>query len=429
MTEKSANGTVSSDNETTVKINRKGPETRIASSRKENTENIREEKTKRMGSKDYGDHRKYVVHKLPKGMAKRYRIIKSIGKGTFGEVFMAEDRLIGRIVAIKELLKDYVTDLQMRAKFKDEAHIAGCLGHPNIVTVLNVEEEHNKPFIIMEYLGGGNLDHLLNREQKPFNVCQALDIMTSVLSGLDAAHNMLIVHSDIKPTNIIFGAGGIPKITDFGISRISSKARRFMGQGKDGNRDSICGTPAYMSPEQAGGLDYDCRSDIYSAGVVMYRMLSGKLLFDEEPKEDGSDLEGVVCGASPLPLSTFRNDVPEYVEELMRTMLEKSPNKRFQSSHIALMEILKARSKLRDLDKEYGDFLFNPTCPIVTSPTAILADIINLLLVDGEITSAERVELSRRAEKLGIGETLMRSIEIRIRLEKKLSIEKVPGSA
>lgn len=425
---KVTHGTVSSQNEaTTVKLNRKGSVDSRVSSKKGGIQKLQDEKTRRIGEGNYGNYRRCSVHELPRAMAGRYRFIKSIGKGAFGEVFMAEDMLIGRIVAIKELLKDFITDPRMRELFMQEARIAGRLGHLNIVSVLNVEKYDNIPYIIMEYLGGGNLDQLLNKEEKPFDICHALDIMSGILSGLDAAHNMLIVHSDIKPSNIIFGVGGYPKLADFGISKISSKAMKELNSGvKESFSSTVCGTPAYMSPEQSGGQDYDCRSDIYSAGAVLYKMLSGKLLFETEP--DRSNLEDLVSNARPMPLSTFRKDVPGYVEDLMLNMLEPNPNKRCQSSHTALTDTLNARGKIRNNDKYCGDFLFNPACHIVTSPTAILTDIISLLLVDGEITTAERIELARRAQRLGIGESMMRSIEIRIRIERKLPIENVPGS-
>ena len=239
--------------------------------------------------------------------------------------------------------------------------------------------------------------------------------------GLTPAHQINIVHSDIKPSNILFAVGGNPKIADFGMARSFSKFNdaQFPIGGTDGD---VCGTPPYMSPEQASSLSYDCRSDIYSAGAVLYKMLSGEELFSYyKTIPDLSTLASLVNSATPEPLSRFRDDVPRFVEKLMLKMLEKNPDKRPQDAREALKETLNTIAKFKDLCPASAEFWFKP--PYVMSPEALFGDIISLLLVDGRITDTERVELAARAEKLGVGAGQARAIERRVRIERGLPFE------
>ncbi len=368
-----------------------------------------------------------TIGKLPAGVVDKYRIRRPLGWGGFGVVYLADDIKIGRLVAIKQLFQNWAENPEFGKRLMQEARIAGKLGHLNIVSIFNVEEEAGSYFcIIMEYLGGGSLDDLLKKEGS-LAPCQALEILAGVLSGLDAAHHLMIVHSDIKPSNILFGVGGIPKIADFGMSKCSPGSLELSDSSEFSGLDtSIGGTPQYMSPEQAALADYDCRSDLYSAGVVLYRMLAGEDLIPADA--DFSDVKSQVCSATPKPLSSFRDDIPDFVEKLMLLLLAKDPVDRPQNANDALRETLKAIARLKDLTPSSAEMLFKPPCQITTSPAAILEDIISLLLVDGAISAPERVELDRRAEKLGFGEAQLHAIETRVRIEKGLPLEAPPSA-
>lgn len=358
---------------------------------------------------------------LPGAVAERYRVRRVLGKGGFGIVYLAEDVRIGRLVAVKQLFDRWAGSEDFRTQFLQEARIAGRLGHPNIVSIYNLEGEGEGGglCIIMEYLGGGSLEDLLRKEGM-LDVCLSLKVMAGVLSGLDAAHHEMIVHSDIKPPNILFGVGGIPKVADFGTARSSSVARLLGRDGLVGINSSIAGTPQYMSPEQSSGCDYDCRADVYSAGAVLYRMLSGEELFRMEGEaRDADSLRQSVMGARPRPMAEFRKDVPDFVEALLLRMLSKEPSGRPRAQE-ALREIFHAVARLRDLCPKADGLMFEPSCQIVNSPAAILEDIISLLLVDGVISPSERVELAKRAERLGLSESQARSIERRLRMERGL---------
>ena len=335
-----------------------------------------------------------------------------------GIVYMAEDLKIGRIVAIKQFFKEMGSSAAFRDEFMREARLAGMLGHPNIVSIYNVEGSSDSEFcIIMEYLGGGNLQNLLDNTGR-LDTCQALMILAGVLSGLDAAHHMTIIHSDIKPSNILFAVGGFPKINDFGMARSYSKVVEKSLMEESGGAARGGGTPLYMSPEQASGADYDCRSDIYSAGAVLYKMLSGEELFQfsiDTERLKRNTVKALVCSAKPKPLASFRGDVPDFIERIMLKMLAKDPEARYQNSRDALKETLKAIVKLKDLCPSAAEMLFETPCRISTSPAAILEDIVSLLLVDGSISAPERVELSKRAERLGIGSSMLSGIENGVR--------------
>ena len=156
---------------------------------------------------------------LPEEVTKRYIIRRSLGKGAFGIVCLAEDRKIGRLVAIKQLVNYRRRDSEIYERFMQEARIGAQLDHPNLVNVLSLEEDENSACIIMEYLGGGSLASYIKKEKK-VDIHTAVSIITGVLTGLDAAHHVMVIHRDIKPQNILFGPHGEPKISDFGVAHL-----------------------------------------------------------------------------------------------------------------------------------------------------------------------------------------------------------------
>ena len=241
---------------------------------------------------------------LPKEISGRYKIRRAVGSGTFGIVYLAEDLKIGRLVAIKQLFPRNAGDSTIQKRFLLEAKIAGQLEHPNIIIVYNVEGDEQSTAIIMEYLGSGSLEDLLRREPM-LEPRIAINIMLGILNGLGAAHHIMVVHRDIKPQNIIFAIGSTPKITDFGVAHLPPNAGG-VEELFESERGSIIGTPLYMSPEQVLMKEVDSRTDLYSAGVILYRMLSGHTLFPYKKNTDMEEVSDFILNTRPESVRKFR---------------------------------------------------------------------------------------------------------------------------
>jgi serine/threonine-protein kinase len=253
----------------------------------------------------------------------KYDIQSVLGKGAMGVVYKAFDPAIERLVAIKTVRKDLVDpDLveQAMARFKNEAKAAGRLLHPNIVSVYEYGEDEANAFIVMEYVDGTGLREYLNRKAA-FDLGQITAIMTQLLLALDFAHERGVVHRDIKPSNLILTLSGSLKVADFGIARIDTSNLTTMGM--------VMGTPSYMSPEQCQGQTVDRRSDLFSAGVVFYELLTG-----EKPFAGAMETIGYkICHEDPRPPSSVsRLPLSPTVDAVVATALEKKPEGRFQNA-------------------------------------------------------------------------------------------------
>jgi serine/threonine protein kinase len=357
---------------------------------------------------------------LPLELRGRFNIRRVLGKGAFGIVYLAEDLEIGRLVAIKQLFKFRAGEKDIYKHFIQEAKIAGQLEHPNIVIVYDIEGAGESACIIMEYLGGGSLADLLKKDSY-FSFHLASKIMLGILTGLDAAHSMMVVHRDIKPQNILFGIGNTPKITDFGIARLPASAGGFIELESKDCLGSVVGTPLYMSPEQVNGENLDQRTDIYSAGVIFYEMLTGEKLFYPEPEPSIEILREQILNSEPGKISKKRDDIPAEIDELIFKMLEKNPENRYPDAITVMRDLIKILAKTpAPIYETADDLLLLPTCQIRNSPAAILEDIIYLLLVDGIITPAERTELEKRTERLGLSS--MQSINIEEKLRREMNL-------
>jgi len=253
----------------------------------------------------------------------KYEVKGVLGKGAMGVVYKALDPLIDRLVAIKTVRKDVLdSDLaeQFLARFRNEARAAGRLHHPNIIGIYEYGEEDNVAYIAMEYVDGTGLREYLNR-RAAFDLGQLTAIMTQLLQALEFAHSRGVVHRDIKPANLILTGDGTLKVADFGIARIDASNLTMTGL--------VMGTPSYMSPEQCQGLPSDHRSDLFSAGVVFYELLTGKKPF-------AGSMESIayqICHkeASP-PTSIATLALPAGVDALLATALAKDPALRFQNA-------------------------------------------------------------------------------------------------
>src|SRR5580700_10846023 len=203
-------------------------------------------------------------------LAERYRIVSPLGKGGMGEVYRAEDLKLGQTVALKFLPKSLARNEEALARFTREVRLARQVSHPNVCRVFDVGEADGQTFLTMEYVDGEDLASLMRRIGR-LPADKALDIARQLCAGLAAAHEHGIVHRDLKPANIMLDGRGRVRITDFGLAAISLEP---------GSDDARAGTPAYMSPEQLSGGEITPQSDLYSTGLVLYEVFTGKRPFD-----------------------------------------------------------------------------------------------------------------------------------------------------
>jgi len=250
----------------------------------------------------------------------RYRIERKLGAGGMADVYLAEDQELGRRVAIKILNGRHANDDQFIERFRREAKNAAALNHPNIVSIYDRGEAEDTYYIAMEYLDGRTLKELIvSRGAAPINV--AVEYARQILSALRFAHRHGIVHRDIKPHNVLVDGEGRVKVTDFGIARAGTSQMTEAG--------SIVGTAQYLSPEQARGGEVDPRSDLYSLGVVLYELLTGKTPFDGETPVE---IAMKHLSNAPKAPSKLRPEVPPELDKVVLRALAKDPNDRYQNA-------------------------------------------------------------------------------------------------
>jgi beta-lactam-binding protein with PASTA domain/predicted Ser/Thr protein kinase len=250
----------------------------------------------------------------------RYRIVRKLGTGGMANVYLAEDQELGRRVAIKILDDRHASDEQFVERFRREAKNAAGLSHPNIVSIYDRGEAVGTYYIAMEYLDGRSLKELIvQRGPAPIHV--AIDYARQILGALRFAHRNGIVHRDIKPHNVLVDSDGRLKVTDFGIARAGASEMTEAG--------SIVGTAQYLSPEQAKGTPVDARSDIYSAGVVLYELLTGRVPFTGDT---AVEIAMRHLSAVPEPPSELRDEVPHELDMVVLRALAKDPADRYQSA-------------------------------------------------------------------------------------------------
>jgi serine/threonine-protein kinase len=251
---------------------------------------------------------------------KRYVIKRKLGSGGMADVYLAEDQELGRRVALKLLDDRHASDEQFVERFRREAQSAAGLNHPNIVSIFDRGRAEGTYYIAMEYLDGRTLKELLVRNG-PTPIPIAIDYARQILGALAFAHRNGIIHRDIKPHNIVVGGDGRLKVTDFGIARSGASQMTEAG--------SIVGTAQYLSPEQARGAPVDPRSDLYSLGIVLYEMLTGKVPFTgDTPVEIAMKHLSQI----PEPPSSLRPEVPHDLDAVVLRALAKDPDQRYGSS-------------------------------------------------------------------------------------------------
>lgn len=248
----------------------------------------------------------------------KYIIERELGQGAMGIVYKAIDPIIGRSVAIKTIRVD-TNDIIQVERFKREAQAAGRINHPNIVSIYEYGEENSTAFIAMEFIDGCDLKEYFDKNDR-FEIKEIVRIMNEILDALDFAHKHGIIHRDIKPANIMITKTGDIKITDFGIARIDESNLTKAG--------TVMGTPSYMSPEQFLGQQVDNRSDIFSAGAVLYQLLTGEKPFSGSL----TTIMHRVLNTHPDNPSILNIQIPSAFDHVVDKALAKKPEHRYQNA-------------------------------------------------------------------------------------------------
>ena len=262
-------------------------------------------------------------------LGNRYEIIEKIGNGGMATVYKSKDRVLNRYVAVKILRDEFTTDEEFIKRFRIEAQSAASLTHPNIVSIFDVGNEGSLYYIVMELIKGKTLKEIITEENGPLPWKWSLNVVTQIASALETAHKNNIVHRDIKPHNIIITEDGIAKVTDFGIAKaVSNSTITAFG--------TTIGSVHYFSPEHARGGYTDAKSDLYSLGVVMYEMLTGRVPFDADTPVSVALKH---MQEKPIEPKELNENIPQVVNDIIMKAMQKDVNLRYQSATEMLKDL------------------------------------------------------------------------------------------
>ncbi len=323
-----------------------------------------------------------------------YRIAKKLGSGGMGDVYLADDTKLGRKIAIKFLNDEFGKDADLLSRFVQEAKAASALNHPNILTVHEIGEHDGMHYIAAEFIDGRTLRERM-KERLTFD--ETLSIVVQTAEALSAAHKAGIVHRDIKPENIMIRPDGYVKVLDFGLAKLTElnntggeeETKKLVKT----NPGVVMGTVAYMSPEQARGKNTDARSDVFSFGIVLYEMLTGKVPF---PGETMTDVLSAIISSEPQPITVLAPHLPRELQRIVQKTLKKKRDQRYQSTQDLLVDLKELRDEMQIEAKL--DMTAVPNQPeksqtsaprVSTSSGSSLKD--SLLLTEFENTTGEAI--------------------------------------
>ena len=290
----------------------------------------------------------------------RYEILELVGTGGMARVYKARCHRLNRLVAIKILREDLAQDAEFRRRFHDESQAVAMLSHPNIVAVYDVSRSSELEYIVMELIDGINLKQYMQKKGNKLNWREALYFITQIVKALGHAHSRGIIHRDIKPHNIMVLRDGSVKVADFGIARVTSGGHSTLTQ-------EALGSVHYISPEQARGSHIDERSDLYSAGVVLYEMITGRL-----PFEGDTPVSVAIQHINSIPLSPREIDptIPEALEAITMKAMAPNPDNRYSSADEMLADLEEFR-KNPNINFDYHTPDFSPEAELDEDRTQI----------------------------------------------------------
>ena len=262
-----------------------------------------------------------------------YRVISELGRGGMGAVYRADDTRLGRQVALKILPPDLAHDPERMQRFVQEARLASSLTHPNVATIYEIGQDQGYWFLAMELIEGRPLSEKI--QLGPLGFPEIVRIASQVADALDDAHSKGIVHRDIKPANLMLTPRGHVKVLDFGLAKLEPGAAREDTQLMT-SAGIVMGTAAYMSPEQALGRTVDHRTDLFSLGVALYEMATGRLPF---PGQNAQETIVSILNTQPAPIARLNYEAPPEFEHVVRKCLEKEPERRYQSARELLVDL------------------------------------------------------------------------------------------
>ncbi len=276
---------------------------------------------------------------------RQYEIRSLVGVGGMGEVYLADDLLLARPVALKLLPAQFSLDDDRMRRFVREAKAAAALSHPNVAHIYEIGEAEGVSFIAMEFVEGRTLDARI--KEGPLDTAEIVSIASQVADALEEAHSKGIIHRDIKPSNIVITPRGLAKVLDFGVAKMTGFGREAPAGDASGSPKTmpgaLVGTVEYMSPEQALGQEVDCRTDIYSLGTVLYQMAAGRRPF--AGKTNGEILEQILH-REPEPLAKLNARVSPLLARVIHQCIEKEPERRYQSARELLADLVSLRKAL-----------------------------------------------------------------------------------